>query len=279
MGDHYGTAILPARPYRPRDKAKVEVGVQIVQRWIGMALRKQRFFSLAELNEAIGKLLARLNQRRFRKRPGTRELFEQLGRPALQPLPAQRYEVGEWKTARVNLDYHVEGDRHYYSVPHALAHQPVDLRSTATTMEIFRRGIRVASHFRSTEPGKATTSAEHRPKSHQKYLDRTPSRLIEKASLTGPTSASLVEAILAAKRHPEQGYRACLSILRLAGQYPASRLEAAAAHALRVRAYSFQSLESIIRNSLDQLPLAAISQSAPTAQITSGGGIHPCSNR
>ena len=257
MGDHYGTAILPARPYRPRDKAKVEVGVQIVPRLIVMALRQQRFFALGELNAAIAKLLAQLNQRRFRKRPGTRaELFEQLDRPALQPLPAQRYEMGEWKTARVNLDYHVEADRHHYSVPHALVHQPVDIRSTATTVEIFRRGVRVASHLRSAEPGKATTSAEHRPKAHQKYLDRTPSRLIEEARLTGPTTASLVEAILAAKRHPEQGYRACLGILRLAGQYPAARLEAAAERALRARAYSFQSLESILRNSLDQLPLA-----------------------
>ena len=258
MGDHYGTAILPARPYRPRDKAKVEVGVQIVQRWIVMALRKQRFFSLGELNEAIAKLLTQLNQRRFRRRPGTRaELFAPLDRPALQPLPAQRYELGEWKTARVNLDYHVELDRHYYSVPHALVQQPVDLRATATTVEIFRRGVRVASHLRSAEPGQATTLTAHRPKAHQKYLDRTPSRLIEEARLTGPTTASLLEAILAAKRHPEQGYRACLGILRLAGQYPAERLEAAAERALRARAYSFQSLDSILKNHLDQSPLPA----------------------
>lgn len=141
-------------------------------------------------------------------------------------------------------------------MPHALVHQPVDIRSTATTVEIFRRGVRVASHLRSAEPGKATTLTEHRPKAHQKYFDRTPSRLIEEARLTGPTTASLVEAILAARRHPEQGYRACLGILRLVGQYPAARLEAAAERALRARAYSFQSLDSILRNRLDQLPLA-----------------------
>ena len=264
MGDHYGTAILPARRYRARDKAKVEVGVQIVQRWIVMALRKQRFFSLGELNEAIAKLLERLNQRRFRKRPGTRaELFQQLDRPALQPLPAQRYEMGEWKTARVNLDYHVDADRHYYSVPHSLVHQLVDIRWTVTTVEIFRRGVRVASHVRSGEQGKATTLAEHRPKAHQKYLDRTPSRLIEEARLTGPATTSLVEAILAAKRHPEQGYRACLGILRLAGEYPAERMEAASERALRVRAYSFRSLESILKNNRDQLPLPPTNPAAP----------------
>lgn len=211
MGEHYGTAILPARPRRPRDKAKVEVGVQVVQRWIVMALRNRRFYSLAEVNEAIAELLMKLNQRRFRKRPGTRaELFEQLDRPALRPLPTHRYEVGEWETARVNLDYHVEAKhRHFYSVPHALVHQQVELRCTATTVEIFRRGVRVASHVRSGQKGAATTWPEHRPKAHQKYLDRTPSRLIEEARVTGPTTAALVEATRAAKRHPEQGYRAC----------------------------------------------------------------------
>ena len=149
---------------------------------------------IAEVNEAIAELLMKLNQRRFRKRPGTRaELFEQLDRPALRPLPTHRYEVGEWETARVNLDYHVEAKhRHFYSVPHALVHQPVELRCTATTVEIFRRGVRVASHVRSGQKGKATTWPAHRPKAHQKYLDRTPSRLIEEARVTGPVTAALV---------------------------------------------------------------------------------------
>ena len=268
MGEHYGTAILPARPYRPRDKAKVEAGVQVVQRWIVAALRKRKFFSLAELNPAIAELLTKLNQRPFRKRDGSRaSLFAQLDRPALQPLPATRYEFGEWKVARVNLDYHVEVHGHFYSVPHALAHSQVDVHATAATIEIFHRGVRVTSHARSQEAAKATTILEHMPKAHQKHASQTPSRLIEEAGLTGPTTAALVEAILAAKRHPEIGYRACLGILRLARQYPAERMEAAAARALRARAYSFQSLESILKNNLDRIPLPSPSPAALQAAV------------
>ena len=199
-------AIIPARPYRPRDKAKAEVGVQVVQRWIVAALRKRKFFSLAEVNQAIAELLVRLNQRPFRKREGSRAtLFAQLDQPALKPLPATRYQFGEWETARVNIDYHIEVERHYYSVPYALVHQEVDVHLTAETVEVLHRGVRVASHVRSYEPGKATTLTEHMPKAHQKYMGRTPSRLIEDAQQTGPYTGQLVEAILAAKRHPEHG--------------------------------------------------------------------------
>jgi transposase len=167
LGEHYGVAIIPARPYRPRDKAKAEAGVQVVQRWIVAALRKHKFFSLDEANQAIAALLVRLNQRPFRKREASRAtLFAQLDRPALRPLPVTRYEFGKWTTARVNIDYHIEVERHYYSVPYALVHQNVDARLTADTLEILHRGVRVASHVRSYEAGKATTLAEHRPKAH-----------------------------------------------------------------------------------------------------------------
>jgi transposase len=255
LGEHYGVAIIPARPYRARDKAKAEVGVQVVQRWIVAALRKHKFFSLDEANRAIAELLVRLNQRPFRKREGSRAtLFAQLDRPALKPLPATRYEFGKWKTARVNIDYHIEVERHYYSVPYALVHQEVDARLTADTLEILHRGVRVASHVRSYEPGKATTLTEHMPKAHRKYVGRTPSRLIEDAQQVGPCTGQLVEAILAAKRHPEMGYRSCLGILRLAKTYPTERMEAAARRALRARAYNFQSMDSILKNQLDRLP-------------------------
>jgi transposase len=255
MGEHYGVAIIPARPYRARDKAKAEVGVQVVQRWIVAALRKRKFFSLEEANQAIAELLVRLNQRPFRKREGNRaSLFAQLDRPALKPLPATRYQFGEWKTARVNIDYHVEVERHYYSVPYALVHQEVDVHLTGDTLEVVHRGVRVASHVRCYEAGKATTLTEHSPKAHQKYVGRTPSRLIEEAQQIGPSTGQLVEAILAAKRHPEMGYRSCLGILRLAKTYPAERMEAAARRALRARAYSFQSMDSILKNQLDRLP-------------------------
>jgi transposase len=257
LGEHYGVAIIPARPYRARDKAKAEVGVQVVQRWIVAALRKRKFFSLDEVNQAIAELLARLNERPFRKREGSRAtLFAQLDRPALKPLPATRFQFGEWKTARVNIDYHIEVGRHFYSVPYALVHQEVDVHLTAETLEVLHRGVRVASHVRSYEAGKATTLTEHMPKAHQKYVGRTPSRLIEDAHQVGPSTGQLAEAILAAKRHPEMGYRSCLGILRLAKTYPAERMEAAARRCLRARAYNFQSMDSILKNQFDRLPLA-----------------------
>jgi transposase len=256
LGEHYGVAIIPARPYRPREKAKAEVGVQVVQRWIVAALRKQKFFSLVEVNQAIAGLLTKLNQRPFRKREGSRaSLFAQLDRPALKPLPATRFEFGQWQTTRVDLNYHVEIDRHCYSVPHALVHQEVDVRSTADTVEVFCRGVRVASHVVSAKPGEATTVTEHMPKSHQKYVGRTPSGLVEEAQRVGQYTGQLVAATLAAKRHPEQGYRSCLGILKLAKTYPADRMEAAAQRALRARAYSSRSMESILSNQLDRLPI------------------------
>jgi len=257
LGEHYGVAVIPARPYRPREKAKAEVGVQVVQRWIVAALRKHKFFSLDEANRAITKLLTKLNQRPFRKREGSRaSLFAQLDRPALKPLPGTDFEFGKWKTTRVDLNYHIEVERHCYSVPHALANQEVDVRTTADTVEVFCRGVRVASHVVSAESGKATTLTEHMPKSHQKYVGRTPSGLVEEAKQIGPFTGQLVEATLAAKRHPEQGYRSSLGILRLAKTYPAERMEAAAQRALKARAYSSTSMESILRNQLDRLPLA-----------------------
>ncbi len=264
LGEHYGVAIIPARPYRARDKAKAEVGVQVVQRWIVAALRKRKFFSLEEVNQAIAELLVRLNQRPFRKREGSRAtLFAQLDRPALKPLPATRYQFGEWKTARVNLDYHVEVDRHFYSVPYALVHQQVDVHLTGDTVEVLHGGVRVASHVRSSTPAKATTLTEHMPKAHQKYVGRTPSRLIEDARQVGPSTGQLVESILAAKRHPEMGYRSCLGILRLAKTYPAERMEAAARRCLLARAYNCQSMDSILKNQLDRLPLPADAPARP----------------
>jgi transposase len=256
LGEHYGVAVIPARPRRPREKAKAEVGVQVVQRWIVATLRKHKFFSLEEANQAIVGLLTKLNERPFRKREGSRaSQFAQLDKSALKPLPATDFEFGKWKTTRVDLNYHIEVERHFYSVPHALAQQEVEVRTTADTVEVFCRGVRVASHVQSAESGKATTLTEHMPKSHQKYMGRTPSALVEEAERIGPFIRQLVEATLAAKRHPEQGYRSCLGILRLAKIYPAERMEAAAQRALKARAYSSTSMESILGNQLDRLPV------------------------
>ncbi len=244
---------MPARPYKPKDKAKVENAVLLAERWIIAALRHRRFFSMAELNDAIAALLDKLNQRRFRKREGSRaSLFAEVDRPALQPLPAEPYELAEWKTVRANIDYHVDVDRHFYSVPYQLTGQQLDARLTATTVEIFHRGIRVASHVRSYTPYRATTIAGHRPKSHQAHLEWTPSRLIHWAQSVGPATAKVVGAILESKPHPEMGYRACLGILRLAKAYSAERLEAASQRALLLEACSYQSLKSILSRSLDR---------------------------
>jgi transposase len=253
---HYGVGVLPARPYKPRDKAKVETGVQIVQRWIVAALRHRKFFSLAELNQAIRELLDKLNQRPFRKRPGCRaSLFQELDRPALGPLPQDRFELQKWATARVNIDYHVEIDFHYYSVPYILTGQVVEIRSTLTTVEIFHRGERVASHVRSPLPYKATTVNEHRPKSHQQHLAWPPSRLLHWAQSVGPSTAQLFQAILESKPHPEMGYRSCLGILRLGQRYSTERVEAAAARALATGACSYQSVKSMLERGLDRQPL------------------------
>ena len=225
---HYGVAVLPARVRRPRDKAKAESGVLVVERWILAALRHRTFFSLGELNEAIAELLVRLNSRTFRKLPGNRrQRFEDLDRPALGPLPAQRYVFAQWKKASVNIDYHIEFDRHYYSVPYVLVGQKVELRTTVTTVEILHQGRRVASHRRSYEPGKATTLAEHRPECHRRYLEWSPSRLIHWAQKVGPHTASVVEQILQSRRYPEQSYRSCLGILRLGSTFGEDRLEQA----------------------------------------------------
>jgi len=235
---HYGVAVVPARPGHTRDKAKIEAGVLIVQRWILAALRKRRFFSLGELNEAIRELLARLNQRPFRKLPGTRrELFEQLDRPALHALPAQRFVFAEWKKTRAGLDYHVELEGHFYSVPYQLAQQVVELRYTAATVEVLYRGKRVASHARSHQRTGNTTEPCHQPKSHQRYREWTPQRLLEWASAVGVFTWRLVEAMLTHKPHPEAGFRAAMGPRSLASQYGSPRLEAAAERAVRFKLY------------------------------------------
>ena len=249
------------------DKAKVEAGVLVVERWIVAALRHRKFFHFAELDEAIRELLERLNQRPFRKREGSRtSLFESLDRPALQPLPQERYQFGIWQTARVNIDYHVEVDRHWYSVPYQLTGQQVEVHLSAATVEIFHQGVRVASHARSWVPYQATAVHEHRPKSHQKHLEWTPSRLTQWAASVGPATAGVCQRILDSKPHPEMGFRSCLGILRLAKQYSPTRLEAAAERALALNACSYRSLKSMLERGLDRLPVEPTPPSRPPVE-------------
>ncbi len=265
MGCHYNTVIIPARIVKPKDKAKVESAVLVAERWILAALRNHTFFSLGELNNAIAEKLEDLNNRKFQKMNGTRRsLYETIDRPALKPLPATPYVYAECRKARVNVDYHIEVGDHYYSVPYQLAKEQVEVWLTATTVEVLFKNRRVASHARSTEKYKHTTLTEHMPKAHQKYLEWTPSRIMDWAGKTGPNTRQMVSCIMESRKHPEQGFRSCLGIMRLAKRYSAERLEAACGRALLLKAYSYKSIESILKTNLDAQELP---ESSPVTKI------------
>jgi len=254
MCQHYGTVVIPARVKKPKDKAKVEAGVLLVTRWITAALRHHTFFSLVDLNNAIRALLEKLNNRKFKKLNTTRrELFETIDKPALKPLPTMRYQYAEWKKATVNIDYHIEVDSHFYSVPYQLVRQQVEVRITSDTIEVLSKSKRVAVHQRSYQKGKFTTITDHMPKAHQQYQAWTPSRLINWAEKTGPATAKLVETIMATKPHPQQGFRSCLGIMSLGKKYSNERLEAAAKRALFIKSYAYRSVRSILESGLDKV--------------------------
>ena len=261
MAVHYGVAVLPARVYRPRDKAKAEVGVQIVERWVLARLRHQTFFSLAELNREIDSLRARLNARAFRKLPGTRQaLFRTLDRPAMKALPESRYVFAEWRRARVHIDYHIEVDGHYYSVPYRLVGQQLEVHLTAQTVEALHGGSRIASHVRSPMKGRHTTVTSHMPKAHREYAEWTPQRLIAWATHTGSATAQLITHVMESRAHPQQGFRSCLGIMRLSKIYGTERLEAACTRATALGTSSYRSLESMLRQGLEREPLPARSE-------------------
>ncbi|BBE11122.1 integrase [Halorhodospira halochloris] len=262
MATHYNTAILPARPYKPKDKAKVEVAVQVVERWILARLRHHTFFSLAELNQAICELLPVLNERPFQGRSESRrDLFESLDRPALGVLPREAYEYAEWHRAKPGIDYHVEYEGRFYSVPHALVGHMLELRISATAVEILHKGQRVASHARHAQ-GRYSTVIEHMPRSHQAHREWSPQRFMHWAAAVGPATAELVEQQLYNRPHPEHSYRACLGLLNLSRRFGRPRLEAACVRALAIGATSYKSVASIIKQGLDQLPLEPESDSA-----------------
>lgn len=263
---HYGVAVIPARVRRPKDKAKAEAGVLLVERWILAALRNRTFFSLTELNRAIRQLLQRLNTRPFKKLPGCRQQwFTTLDQPALRALPLTPYTYAEWKKVRVHIDYHIEVDRHYYSVPYALVKKQLEARITEHTVECFHKNQRVASHVRSHGKGGHTTVREHMPKSHQQYSDWSPQRLVHWAEKSGPATVGVITTVLAARAHPQQGYRSCLGILRLGKSYGEQRLEAACGRALLLGTSRYKSIESILKHGLDNKPLPEQSElSLPT---------------
>jgi transposase len=255
LAAHYGTAILPTRVRRPRDKAKVEAGVLVVERWILARLRHHRFFSLVELNAAIATLIEDLNARPMRKLGvSRRQLFEQLDQPALSSLPVEPFVYAEWRIRRVALDYHVDIDGHYYSVPHRLLREQVEARITARTIELFHKGDRIAVHVRGGARGRHTTLPEHMPRAHRRHAEWTIERIGREAAAIGPATAMLTTLILQSKPHPEQGFRACLGILRLVRSYGRERLEAACARGLEIGARSYGSIQSILQHGLDRRP-------------------------
>lgn len=250
---HYNTSFLPARPRHPRDKPKAESAVQVVERWIMARLRHQQFANVQEVNAAILPLLTWLNERPFQKLPGSRaSTFAQIDAPALLPLPTQRYELAHFKTVAVNIDYHINLEKHYYSVPHALVGQVLEARITSTTIELLYRGQRVASHARNSRAGESTTVAEHMPAAHRAHMEWTPQRLIDWGSTIGLATAEFITRLMQEQRHPEHGYRACLGLLALAKEYSGPRLEKSCALALQLGACQYRHVRSILANKRDQ---------------------------
>jgi transposase len=257
MAAHYNVAVIPARVRKPKDKAKVEAAVGLATRWILAVLRNRVFHSLAEARRAVRELLDKLNDKPFKRIKGSRRsLFESIERSALKPLPAMPYEYAAFKKASVNIDYHVEYDKHLYSVPYQFRGEVVEIRATALTIEILRHGKRVATHPRSYSENKASTLTEHRPKSHQEYGEWPPDRITKWAQTIGPSAVALVEAIMARQKLPELGYRSCMGILRLTKKFPEERLEAACKRALAIRGLSYKSVKSILDSNLDRRAMA-----------------------
>ena len=267
LATHYGAVVIPARVRKPKDKAKVESAVLVVQRWILAVLRHQTFFSLAELNEAIRQQLEILNGREMKNLGASRrELFERLDRPALKPLPSQRYEMATWGEPQVNIDYHVKVDENYYSVSYLLIHQKVETRSTSSVVEIYHKGHRVASHPRLRIPGDFKTLSEHMPRSHREHLEWSPSRLINWAKKLGPATGRLVSEIFQRRPHPEQSYRSCLGLLSLGRHYEENRLESACARAEQLNSYSYQTVKNILSAGLDQIAFEQDRESVPRSE-------------
>jgi transposase len=269
FAEHYGAAILPARPRKPQDKSRVESSVNGIEQRILAKLRNRVFFSLEELNGAIAPLLAEYNNRPFQEMEGSRRsLFEKLDRPALKPLPQRPFVYEEWEKARVNLDYHVHvrADEHYYSVPYRLVHEVLDIRLTAAMAECFHKGERVAVHARSNRKHHHTTQQEHMPASHRAQAEWSAERIRGWVGKAGPAAAQVAEAIMASRPHPELGYRACLGLIRLGEQCGAERLENACIRAMAIQSPSYRTVKEILKQGLDKLPLPQTTPPTPAIE-------------
>jgi len=258
---HYSVAVVPARVRKPKDKAKAEVGVQLVQRWILASLRNRTFYTLDELNEAIAALLDRLNSKPFKRMPGSRSERFQKERAVLRPLPARPYDLGIWsKGVRVPFDYHVKAGDRLYSVPHRFADEKVEIRLSASMVEIFCSGQRVASHKRAFGEGPPITDPDHMPYSHRAYAEWTPERVIAWANEVGGPVAEFCNSLMAGKAHPEQGFRACIGVIQLSKKYGAENLSAACRKANRLRSFNCRTVRSILKNNLQEHPEPRITE-------------------
>ena len=270
LAAHYNTVVIPTRPYHPKDKAKVEVAVQVVERWILARLRHHKFFTLGELNEAIAKLLEELNNRPFKKLPGSRRShFESYEKSALKPLPKHRYEFVLIKKAQVNLDYHVEIDEHYYSVPHQYIGKTVEYHLSQKIVSLFHNDQRIAIHKRSEVKGGSTTTTEHMPQAHKRHHEWVPSHFAEWAKKIGGSAATVADYFIKNKPHPECCYRIHLGLMNLEKKYGSSRLEEACKYALIQKIASFTSIKSILQTQVDKAPLAAVNDNSNQSEQTS----------
>jgi transposase len=261
---HCGVAVIPARVRKPRDKPKVETAVQVVERWVMAPLRHELFVGLGALNAALRARLDELNDREMAHLgKSRRELFEELDRPALKPLPERPFDMGVWKATKVSIDYHVQFDGHFYSVPYQLIHQTVEVHATLRTVGLYHDGLRVASHRRSGRRGGHSTTPEHMPEKHRKHLEWTPERIVRWARALGPNTGQLIEAVMMAREHPQQGYRSCMGIMRLATKYSDTRLEAAAARTLLYSVLSYQGVKRILESGLDAVAVEAEPEASP----------------
>lgn len=256
FAQHYGVAIVPARVRKPKDKSKVEVAVQVAERWILARLRKITFYSVAEINEAIIPFLKLMNEKVMKHIGSSRkDLYEKYEKPILGKLPQEPFEIYIWKKAKVNIDYHVEFERHYYSVPYSFIHKEVEIRVTKDMVEIYNSNKKIITHKRSYLLGKHTTITEHMPSQHQKHAEWTPQRMLGWAESVGPCVKECFDIIINKSAHPEQGFRACLGILRLGKVYNNKRLEDACLRSITYGHVSYKTVKNILANNLDKIKI------------------------
>lgn len=261
--NHYGTTILPARPGKPKDKAKVEAAVKYVEQAILAKLRHQKFFSIDQLNQAISKLLKVLNNTPFQKLPGTREsLFNEVEKSSLAPLPRHRYEYVEFKRVKVGLDYHICVDTHYYSVPYQHIHHTVEYRLSSNQLEVYYDGLRIASHLRQYKPGEKSTQNEHMPEAHRAHAQWTPDTFLQWAKAIGCAPAEIAAKLIKRQPHPECCYKIFLGCRNLVKLYGKTRFAASCRYALAGEAISYHSLKAILENKLEQEDITIIKDEA-----------------